>query len=94
MSRLAVSTPRLSKLHRLVRFLSAFAWRTERADTAILEYIQVSPNPRLSLLTEYWVHKEITLRGAARRLMHERPNAGFEAHPHAQPNQYPPQRST
>ncbi len=64
---------------KLIRHLFSFAFKKELVDSAFIDYLQVSPNPRLHLFVKTWhPGNELTIRGAMNKVMAERPNAGFE----------------
>ncbi len=49
-------------------------------DTELLDYIQVSPNPRLQLVLSAWLKTEggLSIRGNIEYVANKYPNAGFE----------------
>lgn len=54
--------------------------QSEYTDKEMIDWIQASPNPRLSIVIENWkkCNGGVSLRGAIRYSMETRPDAGFE----------------
>lgn len=61
--------------------LTELLFRATSKDKEFLDWLQHSPNPRVSAVYELWKTAEtVTLRGAIHCVMETRPNLGFETH--------------